>query len=247
MLKVGGLSLFNRHILPNEAIVCRGGILLVVLEIHVVLLGIDSISPPRVARWIKLPRRDQSEALQKDLLEADLMVSMRKLWLPWNDLPGHFIYYFTVLIATSHMGQTHIFCLLNFLEPQKNCRTAAVVQGYCSSGNAMKKAWGLWESNPWNRRCPCGSAGGCASISVKPVIPRLCAIPRLDVSAPGKLLLKADDVWAKKPGSGEWWAYSSRTQCVLKFTQQWVCTSNYKWSNWSRNHCHRDFYRLQWT
>ena len=82
MLKVGGLRFFNRHILPNEAFVCRGGILLVVLEIHVVLLGIDSISPPRVALWIQLPRRDQSEALQKDLLEADLMVSMRKLWLP---------------------------------------------------------------------------------------------------------------------------------------------------------------------
>ena len=46
MLKVGGLRFFNRQKLPNEAFVCRGGILLVVLEIHVVLLGIDSMTPP---------------------------------------------------------------------------------------------------------------------------------------------------------------------------------------------------------
>ena len=129
MLKVGGLRFFNRHILPNEAFVCRGGILLVVLEIHVVLLGIDSISPPMVALWIKLPRRDQSEALQKDLLEADLMVSMRKLWLPWNDLPGHFVYYFTVLIATSHMGQTHIFCLLTFFGTPKKLSDSSSCAG----------------------------------------------------------------------------------------------------------------------
>ena len=69
-----------------------------------------------------------------------------------------------LLVATSLLGQNHIFCLLNVLGNKKTVgQTAAVLQRYRSSGNAMRI-----ESLPplplWL------SAGGCASISVKPVI-----------------------------------------------------------------------------
>ena len=46
------------------------------------------------------------------------------------------------------MGQTHIFCLLTFFGTPKNCRTAAVVQGYCSSGTAMKRLEGFENRIP---------------------------------------------------------------------------------------------------
>ena len=98
------------------------------------------------------------------------------------------------------MGQNPIFCLLTFFGTPKNLSDSSSCAGVPFKWKCHE---GFQNRIPGTAVAIVASAGGGASISVKPVIPRFCAIPRLDVSSPEILLLKADDVWAKKPGSGE--------------------------------------------